>query len=519
MNKIKKKDLENMIFLHNQKKFVELQKLSKILLKLYPANSVTLIFLGLSFYGLKNYLKSIKIFNQAIDINPHNIDAYINLGNAYSHIRDYQNAKNCLIKALTISPKNYKIFYNLGIIYEKTKQLTEAISYYRKAILYNTNYAIAYNNLGNIFQSQGQIKEAKKNFKKAINIDPSYAEAYRHLGRIEKYKTYNSQIKIMENIFFDTKTPDRKKIHIGFALGEAFSNIKKYHKSFYYFKSANDSRRREFSYSINEDLNLSKEIRRCFKNNKLKNITINHKYKTTPIFVVGMLRSGTTLVEQILSSHSKIFGAGEITNFIELTEKYFPQDQDKKFKNLLNMNLTEKFSALGIKYINFIKKLSNNSLFVTDKLPLNFMWIGFIILSIPNAKIINCVRNPIDNCFSIYKNYFVQDGNKYSYNLNELAQFYKIYKDMMKFWHSLFPNYIYDISYESLVKNQKLETKNLLSKCNLNFEESCLKFYENNREIDTASSYQVRQPIYKNSIDYWKNYKKDLLPLIKELNL
>ena len=183
------------------------------------------------------------------------------------------------------------------------------------------------------------------------------------------------------------------------------------------------------------------------------------------------------------------------------------------------MNLTEKFSALGIKYINFIKKLSNNSLFVTDKLPLNFMWIGFIILSIPNAKIINCVRNPIDNCFSIYKNYFVQDGNKYSYNLNELAQFYKIYKDMMKFWHSLFPNYIYDISYESLVKNQKLETKNLLSKCNLNFEESCLKFYENNREIDTASSYQVRQPIYKNSIDYWKNYKKDLLPLIKELNL
>ena len=221
-----------------------------------------------------------------------------------------------------------------------------------------------------------------------------------------------------------------KKIHIGFALGDAFSNIKDYQQSFYYFKIANKLRREQLVYSIHDDIILSSEIKKVFKNKSLQNIKIKTTHKTTPIFILGMLRSGTTLVEQILSSHKKVFGSGEITIFQELIKKYFPQEKNNKFSNIIDVRSADNFSNLGNEYLNHIKKFSHNHLFVTDKLPFNFMWIGFIILSLPNAKIINWVRNPMDNCLSIYKNYFIKKGNQYAYDLNELGRFYKIYTDM-----------------------------------------------------------------------------------------
>ena len=167
---------------------------------------------------------------------------------------------------------------------------------------------------------------------------------------------------------------------------------------------------------------------------------------------------------------------------------------------------------------NYLKKLSPSQYYFTDKMPLNFMWVGFIKAAIPNAKIINCVRDPKDTCLSIYKNYFVKDANEYAYNLEELGKFYNLYSEIMAYWHKVFPACIYDISYESLVKHQEKETKNLLNKCGLNFEENCLKYYKTNRNVQTASSYQVRKPMYKDSIGSWKNYKKDIQILIKLLN-
>ena len=226
-----------------------------------------------------------------------------------------------------------------------------------------------------------------------------------------------------------------------------------------------------------------------------------------------MLRSGTTLIEQIISSHSNVSGLGEIGKFFELVEENFFK-KNKTFKKY-SIKTEKNFYSLGNKYIEYIESMGIKNKYFTDKMPLNFMWIGFIKIAIPQAKIIHCVRNPLDNCLSIFKNYFVQENNKYSYNMDELGQFFNLYLDMMNFWKSIFPKSIYDVSYEKLILNQNNETRKLLSACGLNFESNCIKYYENKRNVKTASSYQVRRKLYNDSIDLWKNYKKNIQPLIK----
>jgi hypothetical protein len=230
-----------------------------------------------------------------------------------------------------------------------------------------------------------------------------------------------------------------------------------------------------------------------------------------------MPRSGTTLVEQILASHPEVYGAGEL---MELQESILSVTGSKKLPGAFSALLEDQeplFHRIGEEYLRRLRRYCIDAHLIIDKLPWNFMFIGIIRFALPHAKIIHCYRDSMDTCFSLYKNFFTGEID-YAYNLNELGQYYRLYEDLMIFWHRIFPETIYDLSYERLVADQEHETKQLLKYCELPWHRDCLDFYQTKRTVRTASSMQVRRPIYNDSVELWRNYERYLTPLIEALN-
>ena len=227
-----------------------------------------------------------------------------------------------------------------------------------------------------------------------------------------------------------------------------------------------------------------------------------------------MPRSGTTLVEQIVSSHSNVYGAGELSFLDNSIRKYLFKDNIFSEKSI-DANNIEILNNIRNEYLEGIKSFDNQQEIITDKAPLNFRWVGFIKILFPNSKIIHCVRNPMDVCFSNYKNSFGSNALSYCYDLHDLGVYYNLYKNLMSFWHNTFPKEIYDLSYEDLIKNQDEETKKLIKFCNLNWEETCLLPHKNKNKVSTASLAQIRKPIYKTSLNKWEDYSEYLEDLKK----
>ena len=237
-----------------------------------------------------------------------------------------------------------------------------------------------------------------------------------------------------------------------------------------------------------------------------------------------MPRSGTTLVQQILSSHPNVLGIGESNLFSKKIENFFLENNGSLKKNIID-NKTNIFNEIGENFFQNIKQISKNfsvsgnnkNILVKD--PLNFRWIGFINLIFPNAKIINCIRHPLDNCVSLYKTFFV-GGVNFSYDLSELAEYYNFYLDLMNFWKKIFPNYFINISYEEIINNRKKETEKLLDFCNLQWNENCMQSHKYVHDMSTGTnSINIHKPMYKTSMEYWKKYEKGLKPLMEIIQI
>ena len=230
-----------------------------------------------------------------------------------------------------------------------------------------------------------------------------------------------------------------------------------------------------------------------------------------PIFILGMPRSGTSLVHQIIDSHNEVNGVGELNTLNKIIFPFLKDDE--KVKNGISKN---DLLSIRQQYLDALSRLNVEKNIIVDKMPLNFRYIGFILSSFPEAKIIHMNRNPLATCWSIYKYDF--RGNAYSYNQEDIVNYYELYKDLMAFWNKLFPNKIYDVCYEDLTTNQELETRKLLKYCELDWDENCLNFHTNKTVVKTTSSMQVRQKMFQGSSEAWKKYEAYLQPLIKGLS-
>ena len=432
-------------------------------------------------------------------LDPKLINTYINLGALEGKLKNYNQEIIYYKKALEIDPNSDIVNYNLSVVYISQRDFHTAKKYLKKTIDINPKFYNALTNMGGIFLAEGDKEKAISYFNKAVDNNSNNAEAYRLLSDNTEFTSVDALVERMIEVAKQSVNLKKNQMHINFALGKAFDDLKKFDEAFNYFMNGNKIRKELLNYDIDFDKKLFKSIKSKFKkidwhNDRKKNVS----HSKIPIFIVGLPRSGTTLVEQIISCHSNIYGAGELTLVDNILFKlnWKNKEIDSKF--------IENFRSL---YLGELSTIETNKLLIADKMPLNFRWLGIIQSAIPEAKIIHVERNNKATMWSIYKKYFTSNGNGFAYDLNDIQEYYKMYKELMSFWNSQFLENIYSLNYEKLTENQEQVSKELIKFLNLDWEQECLEFQNNKRLLNTASALQVRKKMYQGSSNEWKSYK------------
>ncbi len=386
-----------------------------------------------------------------------------------------------------------------------------------KSLQLRPDLAHFHHNYAGVCARMGEQEKAVHHFQEAIRLKPDYAEAYQGLTECRSFKGDDELLRKIEAQLDSGALTDQQSSYLCFAAAKICADSEQYDRAFEYYHKGNTLKGAQFRAK-----QYQQEIDRQIQVFTPAFVSLRSEwglYDHTPIFVLGMPRSGTTLVEQILASHSGVFGAGEL-NDIQAISTTIEANIGKNnpyplcLERLSHINLLE----LALEYISRLKSLSRGADRVVNKTPINFRHVGLIMLMFPNAKIIHTVRDPIDTCLSCYFQNFSK-GQEYSFALEDLAEVYLGYKRIMQHWKKTFPGRIHDIHYEDLVSDQEKSSKALLAFCGLPWEEGCLDFHKTRRGVVTASKFQVRKPIYNTSVKRWKRYEKQLQPLIERLGI
>ncbi len=508
------KQLVVLINLYNSKNYKEAIQKGKGLIKKFPNQIVFYNATALSLAAINRHTEGLNILKEALNLQPENIHVLNNIGLINQNNNNTRVAREYFEKAIALNENFIEALVNLGNLELTEKNLYKADEYLKKALtLSNTKETDEVVNmaLGNLNQQTGDFKNAMINFKTINKINPNNTGADKSISLIHKYENINDEhLKSMQKkLTFNIDDDNKQKLY--FALGKAYEDIKDYKNSFYYSNEGNKIADKFYKYNLNNDIKLFNQIKEIFKIDEKKNYLKNDK---KIIFIVGMPRSGTSLAEQIISAHKSVYGAGELSFLTESINKNLIMNNEFTFNNINEISHS-KLNQIQDEYNDKLKSFDYKENIITDKAPLNFKWIGFIRKIFPSSKIVHCSRDPMDVCYSNFKNSFQSSSLAFCYDMQKLGGFYKIYKDLMLFWNNLFPDDIFNLSYEKIINDQENETKNLLKFCELEWDPNCLSPHKNKKTVATASLAQVRSPIYKSSIKKWENYSDQLLDLRK----
>jgi len=453
-------------------------------------------------------------FRRALAANPGFAEAHYNLGVVLEDQGFWDRAEKSYQQALAHKPGYVNALNRLGNLKKNRGDLEEAAACYLRALKAAPESDMTHFNLARILEEQGRLAEALDSYRQALAIRPDYGETHRCISSLVKYETRTDEhLQIMEQLFSKNNLPDSERMHLAFALGKAYEDLAEYEKSFAFYQKGNQLKRATFSYSTSESTALFDQIKQVWSRGSFPQDVVDDAEMPKPVFILGMPRSGTTLVEQILASHPEVYGAGELMDLEEAILQVTGTTELPGALNRLGNDQGSMYLQIGEEYLRRLREYGPVSQFVTDKMPTNFMYIGIIRRALPDARIIHCRRDPLDTCFSIYKNFFAGEI-QYAYNLTELGEFYRLYESLMQFWQQqISGGVIYDLSYERLVSEQEQETRRLLDFCGLPWYQDCLTFHKTQRRVETASSTQVRRPIYRDSVARWQKYEQQLAPL------
>ncbi len=438
-------------------------------------------------------------YRQAITLKPDFVEAYFNLGNIYKTLGKLDAAESSFRSAIKYKQNFVEAYNNLGTTLQALERPKEAKDAFMKSIYLDPEYFQAHNNLGNVLQELAKVKEAEESFKKAIKLNPNYSEAHRHLANLKKFKSKDKQFSKMLELYSDNSIAKEELCHINFGLAKAYEDLGDFAQAFKHFSEANKLRKTFLGYDIVKDVKLFNRIESNYPQIKEKYIQIeDNTDKLIPIFIIGMPRSGTTLVEQIISSHSRVTGAGEL-NFVSNFGKLIASGETEATTNNLH-----KFRR---KYLEKLNERSDGNQFITDKMPQNFLYLGLITAAFPEAKIIHVLRDSAAVCWANYKQYFATSNIGFCYSLDDIIEYYSLYKKLMEFWKIHLGKRIYELDYELLTVNQETESKRVVKQLGLNWELGCLSPQNNRRGVRTASNLQVIEKVYTGSSESWKRYK------------
>ena len=469
--------------------------------------------LGLLAFKNNNHDIAEKLLIRAIQLDPYFHLLWDNLAKVFRVQNKLEESKKAFENLIKLDPKNNEAFVALGTIYNKLAQYKHGINSYKKALKLNDNNARVYLSMGHALKTLGNRKECEDSYLKAIKLFPLSGEGYWSLANLKTYTFNESQIQAMKSAIKEDMH-EQEKIQMMFALGKAYESKKNFKESFKFYNDGNWMQRKTVEYNAEENSKSIDLTIDFFKKNKEQLNFDSGISSKDPIFILGLPRAGSTLLEQILSSHSMIEGTEELHNIMTIGRRIRTTNDSKNYlNNLLDLN-KENISSYGNMYIDETRWARKDNNFFIDKMPNNFPHIGLIKMILPNAKIIDARRNPLDGCFSCFKQYFAK-GQHFTYDLDDVARYYKDYLKIMKFWNNYFPDEIHTVCYENVINNPEQEVRLMLKYLGLDFEKSCMDFHKSSRPVKTASSEQVRQPIYKSGMNYWKNYEDDLSTLVK----
>jgi len=539
--------LDSVYALYSNGQFQEAIDKIKALNEKYPNVPLLFNLIGACYKELGQLDGAAKMFEAAVSIKPDYAEAHFNLGVILKALGQDVAAVESYKKAVAITPNYPDAHNNLGTALHELGHLEASIESLEWAVAYKYDFAEAHNNLGNVLNEYGRVEDAIESFEKAtaiksdyvkayfnlaiaykdlgnkeaylkniertVSLKPDWGDAHLHLSRVKKFKENDPQVEQMKLFLSRTDLSLLDRIGFNFALSHVYENLENHDEQFKFLNEANSLRKEELNYTIKRDRKYFSTIKASF-NSPHASIQKSSYSPTIKklIFIVGMPRSGTSLVHQIIDSHNEAYGAGEL-NILNKFIGAFLKEHNNEGKKFLS---EEDVLSIREHFLDSLSRLNITENIIVDKMPLNFRYIGFILAAFPEAKIVHMNRDPMATCWSIYKYYF--NGNSYSFNQDDLAQYFQMYKDLMVFWGQLFPNKIYDICYEDLTADQEAETRKLLEYCELEWDESCLNFHTNKKAVKTTSAMQVRQKIYQGSSEVWKKYEAYLQPLIKGLN-
>lgn len=453
-----------------------------------------------------NFLNAIELIKQANKLAPNNAEYLSQLAKHYALENNHVQAVYFAELTAQLASKSSLTLDTLGVAYSKIGLHKKAVIFFQQAVAINDKNPNYFFNLGAALKFVGDFDGAKKAYEKTIAMAPNYYKAHAALTGLGGISATSNHIPLLEQLFSQTQHAD-DSLYIGHALAREYESLKDFDKAFFYLDMAKKCKLKQFNYHLDEDKALFSSIESHFKNvdrSKVQGFDTDE-----PIFVVGMPRSGTTLVERIISQHSEVTSAGELQHFGLLLKK-MAKTTSKRVIDAETIAATENinFAKLGEDYIESTRAITGKTAKFVDKMPLNVLYVGFILKALPKAKIVCLDRNPLDTIVSNFRQLFAvnQSYYSYSYDLESTTEFYLLFKQLTALWLALFPENFYFINYEKLVNDPVNEAKQLIEFCNLSWQEQCVDIDQNSAPVATASAMQVRRPINNSSVGNWKKY-------------
>ncbi len=509
-----------------------------------PTSAAAASDFGLALTVAQRYDDAVASLRRALELKPGLAEAALNLGNIHRHRGELNEAVACYYEAIASRPDLPQVHNNLAVTLLHLGRPADAERYSRDAIAINASFAEAHLTLGAILDALGRPEEAIESHRRALALKPNSATGHAELaktlagyGRLteaaESYRravelrpgkaswrralsrivpSDEAQIAADETTLADPAMPEAERAQLGFKLGKAYEDRGDYEHAFTRLSEANAIVRRGLDYDRAASEAVFADVKATFTPELFAKHAGAGSDDETPIFVLGMPRSSTTLVEQILASHPQVFGAGELPLLNSIAARLGTAGKPPVFTDALATLNDESLTALGRDYATALRAYSATARFITDKMPGNFLLIGLIKLILPRAKVIHCTRDPADTAMSIYRNYFA-GRLSYAYDLAEIGHYYRLYQDLMVHWRKVLPGFVYDIDYETLILEQEQETRRLIAHCGLEWDARCLDFAHAPRPVHTASWAQVREGMFDRSVGVAEKYGDRLKPL------
>jgi len=509
-----------------QKRLAEAESQYVPLLQLQPDFAEAWFQLGNCLYAQGRHREAEIAYREALRVNADYAEAHIHLGIVQREQERLLEAEQSYRTALRLKPESKAVHNNLGNVLRDLDRLVEAEACFLRALELDPDYLDAQNNLGLALKTAGRLEDARLALEKAIAMNPEFLEPHVGLATLKTYQEDDPHVALLEQHLTNVHTLKQEgQMRFWFAIGKMYEDLQRFDESFSAYENGNRLKFSAVTWDEENEAAFIKRIKGIFTKEffaRFKALTDDPNRKSaaerTPIFILGMPRSGTSLLEQILSTHSGVFGAGELTSMSDVIAAAMPDGHFQHFPEATAHFSLEQWQQLGQSYLHKVWELAPEASYITDKMPVNFLYIGMMHLMFPNAKIIHAMRNPMDSCFSCYSRLFHKDNLAYSYDLHALGRYCNRYLSLMEHWHAVLPaGTILDCRYEEMVEHTEVQARRVLEYIGLPWDERCLDFHKNKRRVKTASQSQVQKPIYKSSVERWKNYEKHLGVLAQQI--